>query len=251
MQYLSQETIDGVSADVFQKQRPYPWVNIHGTLTPEGFERLRETLPDFSLFEQKVGIKRAYGQGPHDRGILHYRPSLELPQPWKEFVAELHGGTYQLFLRRMLNLPPSKRIILTMEWYYAWQGCSVSPHCDARRKLATHIFYFSTEADWEASWGGQILILDDGECFKAHSAPAFDALEVTAALDPRGNASLLFQRTEHSWHGVRPLQCPPNILRKLFIVTVNLPTFQVWWRRVRGKDPDGYRVEPQWSAKHF
>jgi len=41
---------------------------------------------------------------------------------------------------------------------------------------------------------------------------------------------------------VRPLNCPEGQLRKLFIVTINLPTFQVWWRRVRGKDPDGYRI---------
>ena len=245
MQYLNQGAIDGVSPEVFQKRQPFPWTNINGTLNTEGFHLLCKTLPDASLFDRKVGIKRAYGQGPHDRAILHYRPGMELTQPWKEFLAELHGETYQLFLRRMLGLPPGKSFILTMEWYYAWQGCSVSPHCDARRKLATHIFYFATEADWETNWGGQILILDDRGRFKAHSAPAFDDLDVAAALDPRGNGSLLFQRTEHSWHGVRPLQCPPDILRKLFIVTINLPTLQVWWRRVRGKDPDGYRDKTQ------
>jgi hypothetical protein len=32
-------------------------------------------------------------------------------------------------------------------------------------------------------------------------------------------------------------------LQKLFIVTINVPSFQVWGRRVRGKDPDGYRIE--------
>jgi hypothetical protein len=69
-----------------------------------------------------------------------------------------------------------------------------------------------------------------------------DDLKVTASLDLRKDGSLLFERTEHSWHGVRPLQSRnPGIYRKLFIVTVNLPSFQVWWRRVRGKDPDGYR----------
>jgi len=243
MQYLNQEVTDRISADEFQKQRPYPWVNIQGTLTQGGFQRLRETLPDMSVFERKVGVKRAYGQKPHDRGILHYRPYLELPQPWKEFIAELQGEDYQSFLRRVLALPPHQLIILTMEWYYAWQGCAVSPHCDARRKLATHIFYFSSEADWDVNWGGQILIMDDEGRFKAHSAPAFDDLKVAASVDPRGNASLLFQRTEHSWHGVRALQCPPDTLRKLFIVTINVPTLQVWWRRVRGKDPDGYRFE--------
>ena len=243
MQYLSQQAIDRASCDVFQEQKPYPWMDFQGTLTPEGFQRLHDNLPEFSQFERKVGVKRGYGQAPHDRGILHYRRGMEVPDPWREFLAELEAEAYQLFLRRMLHLPPDKNIILTMEWYYAWQGCSVSPHCDARRKLATHIFYFTTETDWQTDWGGQILILDDGGRFKAHSAPAFNDFTVAAALNPRGNGSLLFQRTEHSWHGVRPLQCPPGVLRKLFIVTINLPTFQVWWRRMRGKDPDGYRVE--------
>jgi hypothetical protein len=38
-------------------------------------------------------------------------------------------------------------------------------------------------------------------------------------------------------------------LRKLFIITINVPTLQVWWRRVRGKDPDGYPFKPNGVAK--
>ncbi|HET6514587.1 MAG TPA: 2OG-Fe(II) oxygenase [Thermodesulfovibrionales bacterium] len=244
MQYLNHDSIGKISHETFRKQLPYPWVNIQGTLTSEGFEQLRTTLPDASLFDKKVGVKRAHGQGYHDRYILHYRPGLPLSEPWKEFIAEIQGKGYEAFIRRMLGLQPGKEIILTMEWYYGWKGCGVSPHCDARRKVATHIFYFNTEEDWETSWGGDILIMDDGGRFKAHSAPSFDDLRVAASLDPRGNGSLLFMRTEHSWHGVRPLQSPPDPLRKLFIITINTPTIQVWWRRLRGKDPDGYRIGP-------
>jgi hypothetical protein len=240
VEYLNRDCIERVSAQEFQARQPYPWVNLQNSLTPEGYECLRASLPEVSVFERKVAVKRAYGQGYHDRYILHYRPTVELAPPWKEFVGELlHGDVYQSFLRRMFG---DKRFIPTLEWYYAWQGCSVSPHCDARRKLATHIFYFNTEADWDSGWGGNILILDDGKRLKAHSAPSFDQLQVAGDIDPRGNGSLLFERTDHSWHGVRPLQCPPDTLRKLFIVTVNIPTLQVWWRRVRGKDPDGYRI---------
>jgi hypothetical protein len=166
---------------------------------------------------------------------------MDIAEPWKAFIAELHGKDYDSFLRRMLGLEPDQSIILTMEWYYAWQGCSVSPHCDARRKLATHIFFFATDEDWPHEWGGDILILDDEGRYKAHSAPGFDDLKVAASLDLRKNGSLLFQRTEHSWHCVRPLNSPrPDVFRKLFIVTVNIPTLQVWWRRLRGKDPDGF-----------
>ena len=249
MEYLNWNCIEGVSAEAFQKQYPYPWVKVANTLTPAGFEQLRATLPDISQFRRMVGVKRGHGQGYHDRAILHYQPDTAVSQPWKEFLAEINGPRYESFLRRMLGVPAGKQLILSMEWYYAWQGCGVSPHCDARRKLATHIFYFNTEQDWEANWGGRILILDDERRLKAHSGPSFDALKVAQSLDPRGNASLLFQRTEHSWHGVRPLESPnPDVLRKLFIITTNVPTFQVWWRHVRGKDPDGYRI-PQPVAR--
>ncbi len=244
MNYLNLECIEDGSAEEFQNQKPYPWVHMQGTLTQEGWNQLRASLPDISQFQRMIGVKRAFGQAPHNRGILHYIDGMPVAQPWKEFIAELHGPAYSSFLRRMLGFAPDQKFILTMEWYYAWQGCSVSPHCDARRKIATHIFFFADDQDWPREWGGDILILDDEGRYKAHSAPTFDDLKVAASLDLRKNGSLLFQRTEHSWHGVRPLQSPhPDVYRKLFIVTVNIPTFQVWWRRVRGKDPDGYHLK--------
>jgi hypothetical protein len=188
-----------------------------------------------------VGVKRSHGQAPHNRGILHYQDEMKCAQSWSDFIAELHGPVYDAFLRRMLGLKTDKKITLTMEWYYAWKGCSVSPHCDARRKLATHIFFFATDEDWPREWGGDILILDDEGRYKAHSAPKFEDLKVAASLDLRKNGSLLFQRTEHSWHGVKPLESPdPLLYRKLFIVTVNVSNLQTRWRRMRGKDPDGY-----------
>jgi 2OG-Fe(II) oxygenase superfamily len=239
MEYLNRPLLNAIHAEAFQTRSPYPWINIEGPLTPQGYESLRASLPDVAGFNKLVGVKRAYGQGPHDRYLLHYQPTLELAPPWKEFIAELQGDFYQSFLRRMLG---PRTFIPTFEWYYAWEGCAVSPHCDAARKLATHIFYFNTGDDWDPKWGGDILILDSERRFRTHSAPQFDELKVAAALQPWGNRSLLFQRTPHSWHGVRPLQCPPGKLRKLFIVTVNVPSFQVWWRGVRGKDPDGYRI---------
>ncbi|MCL5671029.1 MAG: hypothetical protein M1423_07015, partial [Acidobacteria bacterium] len=196
MNYLNRECLDSLSPESFQQQRPYPWTAFEGTLLPEAFERLRETLPDISLFTRWVGVKRAHGQASHDRAILHYHPGLEVAPAWKEFIAEIEGEYYQSLVRRLFGLPRDKRIILTMEWYYAWQGCSVSPHCDAKRKVGTHIFYFNTDADWEKDWGGDILILDDEGRFKPHSAPGFDQLKPAAALVARGNESLLFQRTE-------------------------------------------------------
>lgn len=238
MKYLKNDALNLTPPEIYRKQHPYPWVKMQNTLTDEGFTQLAENMPPLSLFTRNEGVKRAYGQAPQDRYSLHYSPGLTLPLPWTEFLSELQGDAYRSFLCRMLG---STSFLLTFEWHYAWQGCSVSPHCDAARKIATHLFYFNRE-DWDPSWGGQTLILDGGQRFRTHSAPSFDQLEVVASSDPSGNNSLLFGRTQHSWHGVRPLNCPPGTMRQLFKVTVNALSFQVWWRKVRGKDPDGYSL---------
>ena len=239
MEYLNRNCLAGVSSEVFRKQHPFPWLNMPKILTDAGFRRLCENMPDLSLFNRDEGQTRAYGQAPHDRYSLHSRAGLVLPQPWMDFLSELQGEAYQTFLRCMLG---SGSFLLTFEWHYAWRGCSVSPHCDAARKIATHLFYFSRE-DWDPAWGGQTLVLDDSERrYRTHSAPSFDELRVAASSEPSGNNSLLFQRTPHSWHGVRPLNCPSGTMRRLFKVTVNKLDLQVWWRKVRGKDPDGYRA---------
>jgi hypothetical protein len=128
MTYLNLGCIDRVSSTAFQTQKPYPWAHIQDTLTAEGWDSLRAGLPEMSQFERMIGVKRGYGQAPHNRGILHYRDGMDVAAPWKAFIAELHGKAYDSFLRRMLGLKPEEQIILTMEWYYAWQGCSVPPH---------------------------------------------------------------------------------------------------------------------------
>src|ERR1019366_5918463 len=103
MEYLNRECLEAISPKAFQTQQPYPWVNIEGSLTQKGYESLRQTLPDVSWFDRQVGIKRAHGQAPHDRHLLHYQPGLGLAEPWKEFIAQLQGEVYQSFLRRMLG----------------------------------------------------------------------------------------------------------------------------------------------------
>lgn len=245
MEYLNREGLAATSVDSFRKQHPYPWLKMPKTLTEQGYRALCENMPPLTMFNKNEGVKRAYGQAPQDRYALHYHPGLTLSQPWMEFIAELQGEEYLSFLRRMLG---SESFLLTFEWHYAWQGCSVSPHCDAARKIATHLFYFNPE-DWDPSWGGQTLILDGGGRFRTHSAPTFEQLQLVASSEPCGNNSLLFGRTKESWHGVRPLNCPEGTMRRLFKVTVNAMGFQVWWRKLRGKDPDGFPLHAPPAAR--
>lgn len=237
MTYLNFPALESISRQSFQNAIPYPWMNPSGLLTDEGYQRLVETLPDVSLFENRFGVKRAHGQQSHDRYTLEYREGLSLSSHWEQFLAELRGEAYSNFLKRLFG---KRSLELTFHWHYTPNGCSVSPHCDAKHKLGSHIFYFNTKEDWDPAWGGETVILDDHGRFKRKSAPRFEDFEQSLPSTAIGNYSLLFQRLDKSWHGVRPIHCPEGHMRKVFIVVINRLSLFDRIQRVFGKSRQGY-----------
>jgi hypothetical protein len=235
--YLDVEQLHAIDPAVFQSQTPYPWINPGGLLTETGYRRLLETLPEVTMFTSHFGVQRKHGQQGHDRFTLEYRDDLDITRPWKEFIAELRGRAYRDFLRRLFGI---RSFELLFSWHYTPNGCSVSPHCDSKRKLGSHIFYFNTAQDWDPAWGGETLILDDGGRFDYKLAPNFDEFERITAAEALGNRSLLFAKREHSWHGIRELSCPEGYLRKVFIVVLNRYTPVDRLQRFFGKPPKGY-----------
>lgn len=218
MSYLDLQRLDAIDTAGFRAQRPYPWTNPEALLTAEGYQRLREGLPGLPLFEEHFGRPRKYGQKGHDRYVLRWREDLACAPAWKEFIAELGEPAYERFLARLLG---TRAFSLSFHWHYTPSGCSVSPHCDAKRKLGSHIFYFNAEGEWDPSWGGETVILDDGGRFHSDSAPKFDDFPRAFAARAVGNYSLIFARGRHSWHGVREIHCPESKLRKVFIVEID------------------------------
>ena len=93
----------------------------------------------------------------------------------------------------------------------------MSPHCDARGKLGSQIFYLNDD-DWDTAWGGETVILDDKGRFSAQSSPAWEEFDTAMPAETAGNRSLIFGRRGNSWHGVRELTCPDGAYRQVFIV---------------------------------
>ena len=217
MTYLDFDRLDRLDAAEFQNQSPYPWINPQGLLSEDGRRRLSEALPDIAQFETVFGKARAHGQQSHDRYALEYGPGLDLAACWEDFIAELEGPEYRRFIARMFGRGMFR---LRLHWHYTPRGCSVSPHCDARDKLGSHIFYFNTPEDWDPAWGGETVVLDDGGRFKRGSAPSFEDFDRAISAETGDNRSFLFARKGNSWHGVRTLNCPEGRLRKVFIVVV-------------------------------
>lgn len=229
MSYLDFQKLEAIDAKAFQSRRPYPWLNAPALLHDEGFRELVESAPPLSLFDERFGETRKAGQQSHDRYALEYRPELALSDAWHGFLEELRSDRYHRVLCRLFAVP---RLRLSFHWHYTPNGCSVSPHCDAKRKLGSHIFYLNTEKDWDPDWGGETQVLDDEGRFPARSAPAFEDFRSAEASESVGNWSLLFCRRGNSWHGVREIRCPEDRLRKVFIVVINRDD---WLYRARNR----------------
>lgn len=218
MNFLDFDKLEAIDAAAFRDTHPYPWINPQGLLTEQGFEQLLSNMPDVSLFEKKFGYERIAGQKPHDRYSLEYAPDTPVPAPWKAFIAELCSDRYRLALAKLFN---ARKINLRFHWHYTPDGCSVSPHTDSVREHGSQIFYFNSEQDWNPDWGGDTLVLDDGGRMEFESAPTLDDFNNEIAARSLGNYSLIFQRTRHSWHAVREINCPEDRLRRVFIVVSN------------------------------
>ena len=223
--YLDTERLAALDAASFWSTKPYPWANPSHLLTDEGYALLLENLPGPELFDRTFGKPRKAGQDPHDRYSLEYDESLPVPGPWQEFIAELRSDHYREPMRRLLR---ARAIEFRFHWHYTPTGCSVSPHCDARREVGSHLFYFNAEDEWDPSWGGETLIFDDGGRLPWRSAPGFEEFDDIIPGECRGNRSLFFRRTDHAWHGVREIRCPEQYMRRVFIVVIN-PS-NLFWR---------------------
>jgi hypothetical protein len=229
VKYLNIETLRNLSCEDFRAITPYPYFNSGGVLTESGFQDLLANMPPMDLFDQKFGKERRAGQAPHDRYSLEYMPGMPVPQPWKEFIAELCSDAYRGEIERLLG---AKKAEFRFHWHYTPSGADVSPHCDARREHGSHLFYFNSAQDWDPQWGGSTLILDDGGRLDYNSAPDFDEFDNAIECDSIGNYSALIKRGDHAWHAVHPINCPEDRLRRVFIIVVN-PNSLFWKLRDR------------------
>ncbi len=213
--YLNQDLMDAFDERDFQQRQPFPWANPQGFIRPETYGELLDTLPPLERFTPSFGKQRKSGQAYHNRYILDYVAGLELPGPWHQFLQELLSDRYRQFLCRLLGV---SRVRMRFHWHYTPNGEEVSPHCDAKGKLGSQIFYLNSERDWDPAWGGETVILDDRGRFPTYSAPAFEEFDAQWPAQTMDNRCIIFGRRGNSWHGVKRIRCPEGRYRKVFIV---------------------------------
>ena len=210
MKYINESVMSGLDAAAFQQQRPYPWLAIReGFLTADGFPRLADRCRSRSWFDKRFGEAQARpgAARPSGAGI---RPDLPLAQPWRELSTNSAALRIEAFSERMFG---RRALRLILHWHYTPNGCSVSPHCDARRKLGSHIFYFNTDKNWQPDWGGETLHPRRQRPLSRRFGAQVRGLRPGHA----GQGHRQFQlccsmRRERSWHGAKEITLPARSL---------------------------------------
>ncbi len=227
--YIPLPPLESFDFSSYRSALPYPHHASGSFLTPEAFETLRKDFPALKYFGKSVGRYRG-AQRPHDRFLLAFERSVyqdnnrrgkgtilrrDLPDSWKCFIEEIESASYKDFAARILGTPDFK---IHCEWHMGFTGSEVSPHCDAKFRLGSHLFYFNTPEEWDVSWGGSALLLGDRKETSNEEAPDFFDFKTVREIQTIGNQSLLFENSASAWHGVRPLKCPAGKYRRVFVV---------------------------------
>jgi Rps23 Pro-64 3,4-dihydroxylase Tpa1-like proline 4-hydroxylase len=207
----------------------FHWGEMSQFLPQELFDDLNDSYPDLDKFDKHTGIQRIHDQRPHDRYYLAYSRSIygsnktnngvieyeELSEAWKVFVDEiLHSGEYHDFIRGVLGV---EEFDIRLAWHMAFNGCEVSPHLDAVAKYGTHLFYFNTDKDWKNEWGGGTVLME-GKRVEAMNPEFTDFDHQIVESSIINNKSFIFQNSDASWHGVKRINCPEGIYRRIFTV---------------------------------
>ncbi|GHH95921.1 2OG-Fe(II) oxygenase [Streptomyces capillispiralis] len=180
------------------RTEPYHWSTVTGLLPAGARAALRESVPaleHFTRSERRTGGDKTYGM--HVLPLVHRgaeQPALrKAGDAWAEFAAAVQSPEYRHWVRETVGADVSGGAFDVGVFVFG-EGDWVSSHTDKADKNATHVLYLNEE--WGTDDGGEFLV----------RGTAGDDAPVHASIVPGGGRSVLFARSENSWHAVAPVR---------------------------------------------
>jgi SM-20-related protein len=171
---------------------PFRWLHTPRFLEPHLAAELAADIPD-------SGFKlAAYGRG---QGRFWYQPvspgnMATLPAPWRGVIAMLTSARYAALLGDLIGTDLRRLHAQATVCRYS-ADCWLAPHTDRPHRIATQVIYLNP--GWQPDWGGQLRILNSDQMD-----------DVSARLSPAFNSSVVFRRSDRSWHAVEPVRGAPS-----------------------------------------
>lgn len=188
----------------FQSQ-PYPYSLIENFIEPTDFQLLLENFPQegFLLTTRIEGSDKTYAV---DNNVI-FQLETQQKNPlileylyWSKLIDELTSNAYKQAVSELFGIDlEGAPMELTLKRYK--KSHYISPHTDRDFVKATHLIFFNKI--WEKGWGGELCIMSSSE-------------KVEKEILPLQDQSLIFLRTDDSWHSVKECHAPvPRIVLQI------------------------------------
>lgn len=176
---------------------PFPYATFNNLLTHHDVESLINALPygaDQRTLRQQ-GSDKTYRNTTSvllELGAPHYNPKNKLTSSWINFLDLISSRDYRIYCSKLfgaelINCHPEITIRKYQHEDY------ISAHTDRDCVYATQLIFLNTQ--WNETWGGLLHFMTDAQNDYCQFIPHF-------------SSSILFLRTDSSWHRVSKVVQP-------------------------------------------
>jgi len=210
-------------AERFRSAAPFPSLVLDEILSPAFIARLHQEFPDFEQ-GNRIGDNGQLGGKSTTERFRNVGPA------YRELDDAIQSQQFLQWLSDVTGIDD----LLYDPWYLGGgthesrNGVSLDPHVDFNyhpserwhRRLNLLVYLNPT---WEPQWGG---------CFELFRDPHASA-HPDIAITPTFNRGVLFETSEHSWHGFNAIHLPAELAGKtrrsiaLYFYTKNRPQAEV------------------------
>lgn len=193
----------------FRAGTPFPHVLIEGLLDPELAAEVASAYPDF---ERAARMGRMF-EALNEHRKIQVTDARVFPEPVQRLNRALAAPQFIADLEAITGIEG-----LLYDEELAGGGMHIT---GARGRLDVHVDFNHLEErglyrrlnlllylnpTWDPAWGGALELWDAKVRTMHHT------------FAPRLNRAVIFETSEHSYHGVAPVTCPPDVVRKSFAV---------------------------------
>ena len=195
----------------FRSASPFPHVVIPDFFSAEVADRL---LEDFPSFEDRYA-RGEMGEGGRKAARRNVR---DISDAYREVDDFIQTSQFLDFMTDITGVPD---LLYDSEYHGGGthenvNGASLYTHVDFNyhprgwHRRLNLIVYLSP--DWKDEWGG---------CLELHSNPWDPSADEAKVVSTRFNHAVVFETSEHSWHGFSQIKLPPDregVSRKSFAI---------------------------------
>lgn len=197
---LSLDTIS--AAKLYQK--PFSWTWIEDFWPGDFAKDVARSYPALH-FNESVGNEGHYKLS--DRLVVEaseIQNISDFTMVWKNIIKQFLEPGYRQTIEKLFNMDLADTEIKIRLCKYKGD-CWMKPHTDRVDRVVTQIIYLSEE--WMPEWGGNLLLLNSPE-----------EADVEKCLPPTFNTTVLFARSDNSWHAVQGIEKTVSEERKTILL---------------------------------